>query len=147
MKKAITIIITAIIIIAVIVIFILAYNDDSNKLKRYLKKQGYTCNSSICSKTEKDIFYQVDYKEGIYSYESQKEIISIYKDKTIVDLSKQSSSTICEFQKDGVKDLTTFTEEDTSNNCLIYLEKVNRLVDDFKKILVKSGTDITKLSK
>ena len=146
MKKTLTIIMITLITIAIIVVFILAYNDDSNQLKRYLKKQGYTCNSSICSKTEKDIFYQVNYKEGIYFYESQKEIITIYKDRTNVEISKQSS-TICEFKKDDVKDLTTFTEEDTSNNCLTYLEKVNRLVKDFKQILVKSGADITKLSK
>ena len=136
-----------VLVVLIIAIVLVIYNNDANKLKRFLKKDGYMCNSSICTKNEKDIIYQVNYKKGSFTYETQKIVINITKDMATLDPSKDSSSNICEFKKDNVNDLTKFTEEDTSNNCLIYLEKVNEQVNTFQIILVKSGANITKLSK
>ena len=147
MKKRIIFCSIIIIIIVAISIFLFIYNKDSNKLKRYLKKEGYKCNTSICSKTENDIVYQINYKMGTYYYEDQEISITIEKNSTIVDTSKGSSPKICEYKKDGVNDLTTFTEDDTSNNCTKFLEKVNKRVEDFQRIIVKAGVNISKLSK
>lgn len=146
MKKKIIIIASIVLIIILAIVIFLIYNKDSNKLKRYLKEEGYKCNSSICSKMDKEIQYQINYKEGLYRYEDSEIIIDISNDRTTVDSAKGGTK-VCSFVNNDVKRLTTFTEDDTSNNCLIYLEKVNREVDSFKTIIVKADVDIANLSK
>ena len=145
-KKKLIILVVVLAIIFIGVIFFIIYNKDSNKLKRYLKEEGYNCNSSICTKVDQNIQYQVNYKIGTYRYEDSEIVIDINNERTTVDVAKGATK-VCTFNKSGVKNLTSFTEDDTSTNCLIYLEKVNREVESFKKILVKSGADIAKLSK
>jgi uncharacterized protein YxeA len=145
MKKKLIIISIVVFIIICITALFLIFNKDTNKLKRYLKKDGYTCNSTTCTKIDKDVQYIISYKKGNYHYEDSDITIDINIDKAIVTQTKGVGE-ICNFTR-NVKKLTTFTEEDTTNNCLIYLEKVNETVKDYQTLLVKSDTDIINLSK
>lgn len=146
MNKKIIIALSIIGVIIITIVFLLIYNNDTNKLKRYLKNKDYKCNSTICTKVDNNIQYQINYKKGIYRYDDQEIIIDINQDRTTVDVAKGATQ-VCTFAKNPVKDLTTFTENDTTSNCLIYLEKVNREVENFQTILVKSKADLAKLSK
>ena len=147
MRKKITKIIILILLILVVclTIYFLIFNTNSNKLKRYLKGEGYTCNKTICTKEIKSTRYQINYKKGYYHYEDDDIILDIRKDKT--QLEETSSSLKCTFYKESDKSLTAFTQADTSSTCLIFLEKVNREVKSFQDILKEAKVNFDKLSK
>ena len=58
---------------------------------------------------EKDIIYQVNYKKGSFTYETQKIVINITKDMATLDPSKDSSSMTL-----GLINLSTWAIDKTS---------------------------------
>ena len=147
MKKKITkvFLITVLVIAVCLTVFLLIFNTSSNKLKRYLKSEGYTCNKTLCTKKIKTTQYQINYKKCYYHYEDDDLTIDISKEKTLVQ--PVNKITACTFHKKDDNKLTTFTDADSSSNCLIYLEKVNIEVNNFKDILKEAKVDFNKLSK
>ena len=144
MKKK-YLIIALILIIVLVGIFFLIFNKDSNKLKRYLKKEGYNCNSSICTKEIDGGTNQINYKKGVYTINSQEYTLEIVNSRATITV--KNSNEPCVFAKSDVKNLTAFTEDDTSSKCLIFLETTNKEVGKFQSIIVRSKADLAKLSK
>ncbi len=144
MKKK-YLIIVLILIIVLGGIFFLIFNKDSNKLKRYLKKEGYKCNSSICTKEIPGGTNQINYKKGVYTINSQEYTLEIVNSRATINV--KNSNEPCVFAKQDVKNLTTFTEDDTTPKCLVYLEITNKEVGQFQGVIVRSKANLEKLSK
>jgi len=147
MKNKLWIVILIILIIIGISIFFIIFNKDSNKLKRYLKHQGYTCNDTICFNEKEGSRYQINYHNGNYkvSGDLELEINPLYNTATFFGNSVTSMPYQCHYTHKGAVLLTTFTEDDTASHCAEFLGIVNREVENYQLIVVKSKTNLSKL--
>jgi hypothetical protein len=147
MKKKVLISILIILVIIVITIFLIIFNKDSNKLKRYLKHNGYTCNETICFYENEGNKYQINYHNGDYKVSGnlELEIHPLYNTATFFGNSVTSVPYQCHYKHEGATELTVFTEDDTASYCTEFLGIVNGEVENYQTIAVKSKTDLSKL--
>lgn len=147
-KKKIMIIIGIVVVVAVLLsIFLIIFNKDSNKLKRYLKKEGYTCNEKLCYIDDDGVVNQINYHTGLYTLSGTTylQIDPVKKSATYYGANVTGVQFQCNFTNKDAKELTKFTEDNTSSDCAEHLRFVNREVEKYQVIIVKSKTNPSKL--
>lgn len=146
-KKILLIGVVVLVVIAAIALFLAIYNKDSNKLKRYLKHNGYTCNEKVCNFNDDGVVYTIDYHNGLYTVTgiTYLQIDPVKNNATYYGSNVTEETQQCFFSNTDASVFTKFTESDTSSNCTNFLGFVNREVGKYQTIIVKSKVDISKL--
>lgn len=137
-------------LIGILIVFILfiifIYNNDSNKLKRYLTKQDYICKNNICTKEIDGINYSINFKKGIYSASNREYRYELNNINHKLVLKEDNSE--CIFDKDNFTPSdyidNTFTY---SSHCKKYIEDVNKIIKNYNEIKEKSKVDVNSLKK
>ena len=107
--------------------FFLIYRSDANMLKRYLIKEGYTCNNKTCNKKIKDMSYSIDYKDNTLRATNKLYQIDLSKNHPVLEV--KSNDLICEYEKDNYNGTDRIDESFTYNNvCKQYIEDVNTVI-------------------
>lgn len=138
-------IISSILILSVLVLFyIFIYQSDTNKLKRYLKEEGYTCNSKICTKEINDLTYNIDVKDASLNVDSPNYSFILNNAKHSLETKKENN--ICTYEKMPFSKYEQITDEFTySRQCKVYIDVVNEIIKNYNIILEESKVDVNKL--
>ncbi len=130
-------IILILILVMVIAYYVFIYNNDSNKLKRYLDNLGYNCNKEVCSLEKKDGFYTVFYENKVLMVD--KPDFQIRLGSGVPVLEERKDGNICTFMKNDYQKFDYVDESFVMNNkCKDYIDDVNKAIDVFKDILENS---------
>lgn len=131
-------IVLVIILIIAIAFYVFSYSNSSNKLKRYLIDNQYTCNKQICTKEEDNNIYTIYYNDMNYVVENNEYSLTI-NDSSFPTLELKNSDYICTYTKPSYE---SFTHIDTSfihdRKCTEYISDINKNIDLFKNILENS---------
>lgn len=123
-----------IIAILVLIVFISSLLNPSNKAKRYLEKNGYTCNKQTCTKDYNNNIYTFNYETLTYYVDTDVYYVNI--GETTPSLTLKDDEYVCSFTKDNYK---TFTLVDNTfiynKNCEKYIENVNSHIKEYKEII------------
>ncbi len=147
-KGKIIIIILTIIAVIAIVLFVLyiifIYNKPSNKLKRYLSTNEYTCYKKKCVKETKTDKYEIYFTNGNY-YVKNKEY-TLYIDSTIHIDTKDAYT--CTYTTIDDKKLNNINSDlVTDATCRKHIDSVNNYIDVYNDVLNKAKVDVNDLSK
>ena len=126
-------IIVGLVIIASLIIFLIIYNNNSNKLKRYLTKQGYDCTNTLCLQITDDGIKTFNYQNGNYKYETKDYSFSITKSSYEY---RENKTINCSYINNG-KEIS----DDINNiqQCNKNIEKMNNEIKYYNKIISDSN--------
>lgn len=145
MKKKILILLLIVILIVLFGgLFFLIYNKDSNKLKRYLIANGYNCNSTICSKSERDTQYYMNYNTGYYKIENNI-IIVFEKERLTLTNINNTVNCIYSVSKDDVNKDIIIPEDEESYECRNNLDIISQEYANYQNIFVKAKVKVSNL--
>lgn len=143
-KKSIRLILSfvlAALLLVAILFYIFIYNSDSNKLKRYLINNNYTCNSSICSKDINGVTYNINYKNGDLNIDSPIYSFNLSNTNHKLELKKEKEH--CLYEKNNFSKYDEVDETFTySSRCKAYIEDVNEIISNYNIILGESKVDV-----
>ena len=146
-KKAITIygpFILAILVIIFIIICLINFTNESNRFKSYLKRNGYICNSTNCTKTEDNKEYSINYKNGELTVNTRDYNMVI--GSKIVNLHENNNEQNCTYKRDDSK----ASVNDSTNNdaiCVKRVADVNNEITKYKELLFKADIKLSKIEK
>ena len=124
----------SLIVVAGFAYFFLIYRSDSNILKRYLSKHGYTCNNRTCNKKEGSISYSFDYKKQELTATDKLYKIEVSNNNPYLEVRKTKQQ--CEYEKDEYNGKDKVDESfKTNNECIKYIEDVNNIIKYRNNIL------------
>lgn len=137
-------IISSIILLTLLILFyIFIYQCDSNKLKRYLKEEGFTCNSKICTKEINELTYNINIKDASLNVDSPNYSFILTNTKHSLEIKKENN--ICTYEKMPFSKYEQITEEFTySRQCKVYIDVVNEIIKNYNIILEESKIDVNK---
>lgn len=134
-------IILAIILIITIAIFTYNYNKPSNKLKRTLLNNDYTCTKTICTKEDKNYLYKINYIKG--EFYAENDSYKIYLNNNNPTIEEKKTDRVCTYTKDNSQKLdivdSTYTYDST---CQKYIENVNNVINSFQALLNEAKVDV-----
>lgn len=134
-------IILAIILIIAIALFTSNYNKPSNKLKRTLLNNDYKCTKALCTKEDKNYYYEIYYLKGDLYAENTS--YKIYLENKIPFIEEKSTNKICKYSKEGRQKLdeidSTYTYD---SDCQKYIADVNNVISTFKTLLNEAKVDV-----
>lgn len=137
-------IILLILLIVGLIIFFKIYNEPSNKLKRTLEKDNYSCNKTICTKEKDNTTYNIAYKKDSFQVITNEYILNITKKGPYLVV--QNNSYICEYKTSDKNNLTKLDEESTSNpKCSKYINEINNYIIKYQNILDDAKITISDL--
>ena len=128
----IVLIIIGIVIAIAFIIFLVIYNNDSNKLKRYLVKQGYDCKKDVCLQITKDGIKTINYHNGNYKYETNDYTFSINKSLYSYEEKKVLK---CTYPND---DKEIVDNNSNPQQCNKNIEKMNNEIKYYNKLMDES---------
>lgn len=147
--KQIKLILIAIIILVLtllVLFYIFIYQNDTNKLKRYLKEDGFICNNKVCSKDINELTYNIDVKDGSLNVDSPNYSFVLSNAKHTLEIKKDNL--ICTYEKMPFSKYEEVNEEYTyTRQCKVYIKVLNEMINNYNKILDKSKVDVNKLEK
>ncbi len=149
-KKNYVIIIVPIILIIILTIsialFVFIITNPSNRLKKYLIKQDYNCNSETCTKKISDDNYTIDYKKGYLYIDNDIYHLTISNTSPLLEV--KETEYICTYSNANYE---TFTKVDNTfmynRQCETYINDINKKIDFYHNIFIDSGIDVNKLEK
>jgi hypothetical protein len=134
----------AIVVIAVFTISMINFSNESNRLKRYLHKNGYTCNSTNCIKNDNDKEYLVNYKNGELTINTRDYNMVINSNS--VNLHENNSNQNCTYKREDSKsNVKNSTNNDTI--CEKKVEDINNEITKYKELLFKADVSLNKIEK
>lgn len=134
----------ALLVVILIAYFCLIYNKPSNKLKRYLQKQEYTCYKKKCVKETKKDRIEINFKNGNYIVSNENFTLII---SNSIELENKSAYP-CTYPKKTNNKLSLIdTEKTTDRTCREYIESVNDYIFDYQNMLNAAKVDVNDLSK
>ena len=138
-------VLVAVVAIAIAYYFLI-YNKPSNKLKRYLESNSYTCNKKVCTKEENNNRYKINYETGDFALSDNNYVVSLNKQHIILELKKENYS--CSFEKEGYQRNELVDDKfDYNYTCSLYINDVNRIIEEYRKIIVNSGLNVNEFEK
>lgn len=140
-------IVLSIILILTIAYYVFVYSSSSNKLKRTLLENEYSCNKQVCTKEQNNTHYSIDYKNIIFSVDTNNYHMTV-NTNTTPSLEIKSKEYVCTFTKIDYSSLqhidNTFLYD---RQCENYIEEINKRTDEFKSLLDESKIDVNKIDK
>lgn len=106
-----------------IAFYVFVYNNDINKMKRYLEKDGYICNESTCTKDFGSDIYTIDYVDNIFIVDNSNIQIRVGEETPVVDV--KNKEMICTYVKDEYN--WNFVDESFryDKQCESYISEIN----------------------
>lgn len=149
-KKNYIIIIIPIILILTITGFIMYlsffYLTPNQKLKRYLEKNNYKCNKSVCYHKENNTITSINYQNATMTVDSPNYEIFIESSTPIVYIKDSDKS--CKYTKLNSAFLSKIDDSYTySNDCQKYLNDVNVYIVYYQDVLTNSHVDVNQILK
>lgn len=139
-------IILAILLVIAIALFVFIFSNPSNRLKKYLIKENYICNSETCSKKINDDNYIINYKNGYFYVENDTYRLTL--SNTTPSLEVKNSEYICTYTNSNY---LVFTHIDSTfmynKQCEKYINDINKNIDFYQRIFTDSEVDVNKLEK
>lgn len=130
-----------IIVVLVLIIFISSLLNPSNKAKKYLEKEGYTCNKQTCTKDSNNNIYTFNYKTLTYYVDTDKYYVNI--GPTSPSLTLKDDEYVCSYTKDEYKIFTLVDNTFIYNqNCAKYVENVNSHIKEYKEIIESAKINV-----
>lgn len=144
--KRIILCLVGVVIICGLVVFLIIFNNPSNKLKRYLIKEDYTCNKSICRKDIDNVTYNISYKKASFQVITGDYILNITKRTPY--LVTLANAPVCRYEKENYKALSLIDSTYSySSNCSKYIKDINKYINEYQSILDNSKVTVDELSK
>lgn len=135
-----TIIIVAILIL---VLFISSLLNPSNKAKKYLESNGYTCNKQTCTKDENNKIYTFNYEDLTYYVDTDFYYVNI--GNTPPSLTLKDDEYVCSYTKDEYKPFTLVDNTFIYNQiCEKYVENVNSHIKEYEKIITEAKINVNR---
>ena len=144
--KFIIISIAVLIILLACLYYFLIYRKPSNILKRYLIKEDFTCEKSICSKEIDKINYDVNYKKGTINATYSKYILSTESDNVKL-LIKGTNKSCIYTNNDNVIGKEIDNSFTYNTECKEYIEDANKILEIYNEILESSKVKVSELKK
>lgn len=144
-KKNNKIIIAVVIIVVVLslVIFIASLLNPSNKAKKYLESNGYTCNKQTCTKDENNNIYTFNYEKLTYYVDT--DFYSVNISESLPSLTLKDDDYVCDYTKDDYKKFTLVDDTFIYNQiCEKYVENVNSHIREYEKIITESKINVNR---
>ena len=136
--------ILALLVVLLIAYFCLIYNKPSNKLKRYLQKQEYTCYKKKCIKETKQDRIEINFKNGNYMVSNNDFTLSITNSIQL----ENKDAYPCTYPKKTENKLSLIDSERTEDRtCRTYIDSVNDYIFDYQNMLNGAKVDVNDLSK
>ncbi len=141
---AILIVIGILIITLFILYMIFIYNSPSNKLKRYLTTQEYTCYKKKCVKKTKDERIEINFKTFNYSVINQEYTLTI---SNMVTLDTKDAYS-CTYPKQSEDRISLISDEMTTDKeCRKHIDSVNNYISNYQKVLREAKVSVKEISK
>lgn len=123
-------------LVSVLAYYVFVYNNDSNKMKRYLENDGYVCNRVSCTKEVNQEIYTIDYVDEVMMVDSTSLQVRVGKSVPVVDI--KDKGIVCTYIKDNYNlDLVDETFR-YDRECGTYVMQVNRYLTYYKEIRQKA---------
>lgn len=127
--------------IIILIVFISSLVNPSNKAKKYLEKNGYTCNKQTCTKDTNNNIYTFNYETLTYYVDTTNYYVNIGKETPILTL--KDDEYLCDFTKNDYKIFTLVDDTFIYNkNCEKYVENVNNHIKEYKKIITEAKISV-----
>lgn len=123
-------------LVSVLAYYVFVYNNDSNKMKRYLENDDYVCNRVSCTKEINKEIYTIDYVDEVMMVDSTSLQVRVGKSVPVVDI--KDKGIVCTYIKDNYNlDLVDETFR-YDRECGTYVTQVNRYLTYYKEIRQKA---------
>jgi hypothetical protein len=134
----------AILAIAFCAVYLIIFTSPSNRLKSYLKTNGYSCNSTNCIKSENNKEYSVNYKNGELNINTQE--YSMVIGTTVVNLHENNNGQNCTYKREDSKaNVNSSTNND--GKCDKRVAEINDEITKYRELLFKADVNIDKIGK
>lgn len=134
----------AILAIAFCTVWLIIFANESMRLKSYLKRSGYSCNSTNCIKTEDNKEYSINYKTGELNINTQE--YSMVIGTKIVNLHENTNGQNCTYKREDSKaNVNNSTNNDA--NCDKRVAEINKEITKYKELLFKADISLEKIEK
>lgn len=142
-KKYLIIGIVSVLLITILIFTLIMYNTNTSKIKRYLTKEGYECNSVECTKMVKE-YQMVINVDNLYLTATNDSYIIKVNNKEIL-LQNRSDKSTCTYTKETYK-INQLIDEDFEYTvyCQEYVSEINEVLEEYKGILSASKVKLSK---
>jgi len=149
-KKNYIIIITPIILITILIIIIMYlsfyYLTPNQKLKRYLEKQDYKCNKSVCYYEENNTTTSLNYQNGTMIIDTS--TYKIIMESSNYNIYLKDEDKTCYFAKSNSTFLSEIDDTYTiTSDCKKYLNNVNVYIVYYQNVLTNSHVNVNQILK
>lgn len=136
----------AICLIVAIAFFVFIYTTPSNKIKKYLINNEYTCNKKACIKENNNTIYNYNYLENYLLIENEEYRLTISQNYPILEI--KNNEYICSYT---TLNYEIFMKVDNNflydKHCEKYIPDINKSIDLYKEIINDSKIDVNKIKK
>ena len=130
-------------IILFILYIIFIYNSNSNKLKRYLSTNDYTCYKKKCVKETKEERIEIIFKDFTFFVKNKEYSLSL--DNSIFLETKDAYS--CTYPKEKNSRVSLINNDLTiDKTCRKHIDSVNNYINNYQKMLNDAKIDVNELS-
>lgn len=139
-------VITIVLLITILAYFFLVYNTPTNKIKRYLTKQEYSCTKNVCIKKTSTDKITISLKDG--HLEASNNLYEFYLSETTKSLNIKKTQKVCYYAKENSTAFSTVDDTYTYDlQCEQYIKNVNEYIDTYKKIFTTTKVNVNDLKK
>ena len=133
-----------IIFVALFILYIIfIYNSNSNKLKRYLSNNDYTCYKKKCVKETKEERIEINFKNFTFFVKNKEYTLTL--DNSIFIETKDAYS--CTYPKEKDSRISLINNDLTiDKTCRKHIDSVNNYINNYQKMLNDAKIDVNDLS-
>ena len=145
-NKTIILLSFSVLLLVGLISFIIIRNTPKEKLKRTLKKEGYTCIQEICNKKIDDATYFINYKKATIKVEAPTYSYSFRIDSHYIKGKTEKKE--CIFSKENMNQITPIDETFSYDaKCRVYTNDVNNILSYFTGLMDESNVNVKDFEK